>query len=75
MERENFFLGGGLTRLHGVTTLKTTVHITSTVNLKPNDSPLPMITGYLVCVIKSWAGYKDVSLKLTAPGCLNRQTL
>lgn len=70
--RKTFFL---LTRLHGVTTLKTTVQITSTVDLKPNDSPLPMITGYLAPVIKSWAGYKDVPLMFTAPGCLNRNTL
>ena len=54
-----FFL---LARLHGVTTLKTTVQITSTVDFKPNDSPLSMITGYFVPVIKPRDGYKDVSL-------------
>jgi len=67
-----FFL---LTRLHGVTTLKTIEQITSTVDLKPNDSPLSMITGYFIPVIKSWDGYKDVSLILSVPGCLNRHTL
>jgi len=69
---KTFFL---LTRLHDVTTLKTTVQITSTVDLKPNDSPLSMITGYLVPVIQSWDGYKDVSLILSVPDCLNRHTL
>ena len=54
-----FFL---LARLHGVTTLKTTVQITSTVDFKPNDSPLSMITGYFVPAIKSRDGHKDVSL-------------
>jgi hypothetical protein len=29
-----------------------------------------MITGYLVHVIKSWDGYKDVSLILSAAGFL-----
>jgi len=38
-------------------------------------SPSSMVTGYLVPAIKSQDGYKDVSLILTAPGCLNRHTL
>lgn len=55
--------------------MKATVQTIRTVDLKRNDSPLSRITGYLVPAIKSRDGYKDVSLILTAPGCLNKHTL